>query len=81
MPQDRPSAETYSPWTIVNMVFQYLVDQGLHPTLGEGGDPAHPAEELLRALGIVPSSEGDSRLSQDVHRQLADLRAAMLEEP
>ncbi len=30
-----PQPETYSPWTVVNVVFHHLVDVGLHPTLGE----------------------------------------------
>lgn len=80
MPQKRLSEETYSPWTVVNLVFQYLAEQGLRPTLGEAGDPGTPAAELLRALGITPTIEGDSRIHRDVHRELADLRAAMMDD-
>jgi len=31
-------AETYNPWTVVNLVFTHLAEQGLHPVLGESGD-------------------------------------------
>ena len=34
--------ETYNPWSIVNLVFEHLAEQGLHPILGEGGDPGAP---------------------------------------
>ena len=47
---DQPEEETYNPWSIVNLVFHHLADQGLHPTLGESGDPGEPAAALLRAL-------------------------------
>jgi len=80
MPEKPPSQDTYSPWTIVNVVFQYLADQGLRPTFGEAGDPGKPAADLLRALGITPTIEGDSRIHRDVHRELADLRAAMMDD-
>ncbi len=49
--------ETYNPWSIVNLVFRQLAAEGLHPVLGESGDPGKPAAELLRALGIVPAFE------------------------
>jgi hypothetical protein len=68
------TSETYSPWTVV-------VDQGLHPTLGDAGHPGEPAAELLRALGIVPSVEGDARLTQRRQDKLAELRAALMDEP
>ncbi len=32
-----PDAETYNPWSVVNLVFHHLADQGLHPILGERG--------------------------------------------
>ncbi len=72
--------ETYSPWTIVDLVFGHLVDAGLHPTLGSG-HPGEPAAQLLRVLGIVPTNEGDTRVSQEVQQHLAQLRATMLEDP
>ena len=37
---DQPSdPETYNPWTVVNLVFHHLAAEGLHPVLGEAGDP------------------------------------------
>jgi hypothetical protein len=81
MTQDGPSAETYNPWTIVNLVFHHLVEQGCHPTLGDAGHPGEPAAALLRALGVMPTVEGDARASQDIRDHLADLRATMLGEP
>jgi hypothetical protein len=71
---DSHGGETYSPWTVVNMVFRHLADQGLHPTLGGGGPPDEPAAALLRTLGITPAIEGDARTSQRTRQHLADLR-------
>jgi hypothetical protein len=48
--------ETFNPWSIVNLVFHHLADEGLHPVLGEAGDPGAPAAGLLRALGLKPAS-------------------------
>lgn len=78
--QETSSEETYNPWTIVNVVFEYLAGQGLHPTLGDSGHPGEPAAELLRALGIKPTVEGDVRIARDVQQQLADLRATMMDD-
>ena len=75
-----PVAETFNPWTVVNVVFHHLAGQGLHPTLG-GSDPGAPAAALLRAFGIEPVLEGDRRLGENVHRHLADIRAAVFDEP
>lgn len=69
--------ETYNPWTVVNIVFEHLASEGLHPVLGEPGDPAAPAAELLRTLGIEPTAEGSRQVSATVHNQLAQLREAM----
>lgn len=74
------SEETYNPWTIVNVAFHHLVENGCHPILGDGGDPGEPAAALLRALGITPTVEGDVRASQDRHDHLSELRAAMLDD-
>jgi len=74
---DRPGTspgETYNPWTVVNLVFHHLADQGLHPVLGEAGDPGRPAADLLRALGVEPAAEGSQRQSEEVQDQLAELR-------
>src|ERR1700680_710891 len=89
-PRDTPNAsnasnasdtqETYSPWTIVNLVFHHLADEGLHPILGESGDPGAPAAALLQALGITPLPEGDLRVSRDIRDHLAEIRAAVFGE-
>jgi hypothetical protein len=52
-------------------------DQGLHPVLGEAGDPGAPAAELLRSLGIQPAAEGNMQVSRDVRDHLAEIRSAM----
>lgn len=69
-------AETYNPWSIVNLVFRHLAEEGLHPILGESGDPGAPAADLLRALGITPAAEGSRQVSRQVADDLARLRAA-----
>jgi hypothetical protein len=75
MPEtDMPGEERYNPWTVVNLVFHHLADEGLHPTLGESGDPGPPAANLLRALGITPAAEGDRRASEQTKQHLAELR-------
>jgi hypothetical protein len=77
---DRPDdhdAETFNPWSIVNLVFSHLAEQGLHPVLGSAGDPGPPAAALLLALGIQPAPEGNRQESQNVKDRLADIRAAM----
>lgn len=68
--------ETYNPWTIVHLVFHHLADAGLHPVLGETGDPGPPAAELLKALGIAPAHEGDVRVAASAKDRLAELRTA-----
>ena len=37
--------ETFNPWSVVNLVFEHLAAQGLHPVLGETGDPGRPAAD------------------------------------
>jgi hypothetical protein len=69
--------ETYNPWSIVNLVFHHLAAQGLHPVLGEAGDPGQPATELLRALGITPAAEGSRQQAADVRGELERLRIAV----
>jgi hypothetical protein len=78
--RDQPMDETYNPWSVVNLVFHHLAAQGLHPVLGDTGDPGPPAAELLRALGVRPAAEGDRQIGENVRRELADLRATMLGE-
>lgn len=80
MHQDEPAEETYNPWTIVNLVFDHLADQGLHPSLGQFGHPGEPAAVLLRTLGITPTAEGDARIARDVRQELADLRSTMFDQ-
>jgi hypothetical protein len=80
---DRPGEtqqETFNPWSIVNLVFHHLAEQGLHPVLGEAGDPGAPAAELLRSLGIQPAAEGNLKISRDVRQHLAEIRSAMFGE-
>jgi hypothetical protein len=74
-PREGPE-ETYNPWSIVNLVFRHLADEGLHPVLGEAGDPGAPAAALLAALGIAPSPDGSKKVSRRVSDELAELRAA-----
>ena len=73
-------AETYNPWTVVNLVFTHLADEGLHPVLGESGDPGPPARALLLALGIEPAAEGNREVMRDVRAHLAEIRAVMFED-
>lgn len=72
--------ETYNPWTVVNLVFNALVAQGLHPVLGNTGNPGAPAAELLLALGITPAAEGNRQVVSDIRDHLATLREAVLGE-
>ena len=74
---DEPPRETFNPWSIVNLVFHHLAEQGLHPVLGEAGDPGAPAAELLRSLGIQPAAEGNLQISRDVRQHLAEIRSAV----
>lgn len=70
------SAETYNPWSIVSLVFRHLAGEGLHPVLGEAGDPGAPAAALLEALGIAPSAAGSKKVTRRVSDELARLREA-----
>jgi hypothetical protein len=71
-----PTRETFNPWSIVNLVFHHLAEQGLHPILGDSGDPGAPAADLLRSLGVQPAVEGNLQISQDVRQHLAEIRTA-----
>jgi len=75
--QDQQHDETYNPWSIVNLVFHHLADEGLHPILGGTGDPGIPAAQLLAALGIQPAPEGNRQASRDVKQHLAEIRTAV----
>jgi hypothetical protein len=68
--------ETYNPWSIVHLVFHHLAAEGLHPVLGEAGDPGPPAAALLRALGITSAAEGSRQASEQTKQDLAAIRAA-----
>ena len=78
--EEDQEAETYNPWSIVNLVFTHLSDQGLHPILGESGDPGPPAAALLHALGIEPAAEGNREVIRDIRAHLAEIRAVMFEQ-
>ncbi len=69
-------AETFNPWSIVNLVFHHLAEEGLHPVLGEAGDPGVPAADLLRAFGITPAAEGNRQAAEERKQRLAEIRAA-----
>jgi hypothetical protein len=73
-------AETFNPWTVVHLVFHHLADSGLHPVLGDAGDPAAPAAALLRALGIEPGRNDETVTSSQVQDELAAVRARYLGE-
>ena len=81
---DEPTAaepETYNPWSVVHVVFAHLAEQGLHPVLGETGDPGPPASSLLEALGIQPAAEGNREVMRGVRAHLEELRIAAFEDP
>jgi hypothetical protein len=71
------TCETFNPWSIVNLVFDHLAREGLHPTLGEGGDPGAPAAALLTCMGITPAAEGNRQVASKVQDRLAELRDAV----
>ncbi len=70
-------SETFNPWSIVHLVFEHLAREGLHPVLGDAGDPGAPAAELLRTLGIEPAAEGNRQVSLRAKEQLSEIRAAV----
>lgn len=72
-----PQSETFNPWSVVNLVFDHLVGEGLHPILGEAGDPGAHAAELLRSLGVQPAAEGNLKIAQDIRDHLAQIRSAV----
>ena len=73
-------SETYNPWTVVSLVFHHLAEEGLHPILGNTGDPGAAARDLLRALGIVPAAEGNRQVVYNVHAHLAEIRTTVFDE-
>jgi hypothetical protein len=76
-----PSNESYNPWTVVNLVFHHLAEQGLHPTFSDAGDPGKHAAELLRALSIAPRADGNRQKFEETKDELARIRAVMFGEP
>jgi hypothetical protein len=74
---DDIASETYNPWTVVNVVFNHLAAEGLHPVLGETGDPAGPATALLHAFGIEAGRDSEGPAAAPVQAELADMRARM----
>ena len=68
--------ESYNPWSVVNLVFHHLAEQGLHPVLGSAGDPAPSAAGLLRSLGIRPLAETSEQESRQLRQELDDIRTA-----
>jgi hypothetical protein len=73
--------ESYNPWTVVNLVFHHLAEQGLHPTFGDAGDPGRHAAELLRALSIEPRADGNRQKFEETKDELARIRATVFGEP
>ena len=65
---------------IVNLVFHHLAEQGLHPELGEHGDPGAAARDLLLALGISPAAEGNRQIRRDVYSHLAEIRETVFDD-
>jgi hypothetical protein len=76
---DDPEAETFNPWTVVHTIFELLAAEGLHPVLGESGDPAEPARALLLSLGIHPLAEGNRDVMRRVHEHLAEIRTVVFD--
>ena len=74
---DEPQPETYNPWSIVNLVFDHLAEQGLHPVLGDQGDPGAPAGCPAHGVAPRPAAEGNLKISQDIRDHLAEIRTAM----
>jgi hypothetical protein len=77
---DESEPETFNPFSVVSLVFDHLVSKGLHPVLGETGNPGVPAADLLRTLGIEPAAEGNRQVMRDVRDHLATIRA-VFDEP
>ncbi len=72
--------ETFNPWTVVNLVFTHLAEHGLHPVLGEAGDPAVPAAALLQSFGIQPGRNDETVASPNVQDTLSQIRERMFGE-
>ncbi|MGH3566859.1 MAG: hypothetical protein ACRDRH_12665 [Pseudonocardia sp.] len=73
-------AETFNPWSVVNLVFTHLAEAGLHPVLGETGDPSVAATALLRSMGIEPGQDHEGPAATLIQDELARLRATMMDD-
>jgi hypothetical protein len=73
--------ESYNPWTVVNLVFHHLAEQGLHPTFSDAGDPGEHAAQLLRALSIEPRADGNRQRFEETKDELARIRATVFGQP
>ncbi|MGH3616356.1 MAG: hypothetical protein ACRDRK_27925 [Pseudonocardia sp.] len=73
-------AETFNPWSVVNLVFNHLAEAGLHPVLGETGDPSVAAAALLRSMGIEPGQDHEGPAATLIQDELARLRATMMDD-
>ena len=80
MDDPRAQSETYNPWTVVHVVFHHLAEQGLHPVLGEAGDPGPPAAALLRGSGHRARRRGQPRGHRDVRAHLEQTAHAVFED-
>ena len=78
MTHDAGPPETFNPWSVVNLVFHHLADHGLHPVLGETGDPKQAAEALLQALGIQPAPDHAGPAAKPIQDDLLALRKKMM---
>ena len=72
--------ETYNPWSVVNLVFHHLAEQGLHPILGGAGDPGAPAAAAAAGAGHRAGRGGQPAGHADVEQHLAEIRAAVFGE-
>lgn len=80
MSNEQPTGQIYNPWTVVNLVFEHLVEQGFRPTLGEEDNPGEAGAALLRALGVTPGIDSGGLNTSEIHDELAELRATILEQ-
>ena len=56
------SEETFNPWSIVNLVFNHLAEEGLHPILGDAGDRAGPRPTCCARWASGPLRKETGRL-------------------
>ena len=68
--------ETFNPWSIVNLVFHHLAEEGLHPVLGEAGDPGNPRLTCCGRSASSPPRRATGWKSDQRKQRLAEIRAA-----